>query len=245
MSERTTSFDRDVHKLHLPYLATVALLYMNPSSQHSPQILPQVYTTAISAASGITRIFRDLLARGYIRILGAIGTWYASVAIIALLQTQRIDRLAKHGREEIGTLKAALVHMSSLWPTAAIFLQGFERLKVFERLDREEMGSTDHSNNREQSAQQSDSTDPVDSYPSTFSSLPDENWMHGIYWSNYFPFVTERTSGLLFEIFSQEHEILLGDTFWNHDSTVTLQNLFGPSDNLFATPLLHDAALSF
>ena len=134
--------------------------------------------------------------------------------------------------------------MSSLWPTAAIFLRGFERLKAFERLEEAELRSTDYSNNEEQSARQWGPADSVSHDASTSTPLPDENWMHGISWHSYFPFVTEKTSGLLSEILSQEHEILLESTFWDDDPTVTLQDLFETADNMFLDPLLSETALS-
>ena len=244
-SERTRTYDRDVHKLHLPYLTTVTLLHMNPSSQHSTQALPQVHTTAISSAACIARIFRDLLARGHIHFLGAIASWYAGVAIIALLPTQRIDRLAKHGREEIGTLKAALVYMSSLWPTATILLRGFERLRAFDKLDGEGLRPSAGLNAEGHSAQQRAQSDPVPPDASTCSPLPDENWIHGIDWHSYFPFVTEQTSGLLSEILTQEHETFLDSTFWDDDMAAALQDLFDTANPTFAGPLLSETAISF
>ena len=116
-SNRTRSFDRDIHKLHLPYLTTITILHMHHRSQHPRQPLPEVYTTAISSASCVARIFKDILARGHIRFLGAIATWYVGVALVALLHTQQIGCLAKNGADDIGTLRTALNELASLWPT--------------------------------------------------------------------------------------------------------------------------------
>lgn len=225
-SRRTRTFDRDIHNLHLPYLATVALLHMNPSSPQSSGALPQVYTTAISAASCISRIFRDLLARGHIRFLGAIGSWYASVAIIALLPTQRIESLAKHGREEMATLKRALVHMSTLWPTASMFLRGFDRVHAFDDLDDGVVGSHSRRSTEGTRGMQHAQGDHPSPCASTSSPLPDENWMHGIDWRSYFPFITEDTSDLLSGVLAGEGEIFLGSSFWDTHQSLAFQDFF-------------------
>jgi len=243
-SERTRILDRNVHKLHLPYLTTVALLHMNPASQQTPQALPQVYQAAISSASCIARILKDLLARGEIRILGAIASWYTSVAIIALLPTLRSERLADHGRKEIRTLKATLVHMSHLWPTAAIFLRGFERLRAFEQLEGEAL-RTSADDNDGHGGQQRTRPAHYHSGPSTSDPLPDEDWIHGIDWHSYFPFVTEKTSGLLSELLGQENEFIMGDDFWDDCPAVTLQDLLDTADTTFPSLLQSDTAFSF
>ncbi len=217
-SDRTTAFDRDVHKLHLPYLTTITILHMNRPSQHPQQPLPEVYTTAISSASCVARIFRDFLARGHLRFLGAIATWYCGVAIVALLHTQRIERLAKRGAEDIRILRATLNELATLWPTAAIFVRGFQRLNAFENLG--VVLQTDNRASQEQDV----------SGQQTSPALSDLNWMHGIDWKSYFPFMTTQTSALA-SILLEEHQAeFLGDISWLDDPTVQLQNMFDLSD---------------
>lgn len=227
-SNRTRSFDRDVHKLHLPYLTTITILHMHHRSQHPQQPLPEVYTTAISSASCVARIFKDILARGHIRFLGAIATWYVGVALVALLHTQQIDCLAKNGAADIGILRTALNELASLWPTAAIFVRGFERLKAFDKLY--EVVAQSQSS-LDPHAQQVQDASGVGTSTSTMA-LSDLNWMHGIDWRSYFPFMTAQTSGLLEDLLNLEHQTqdILGDISWLDDPTIQLQNMFDPSD---------------
>ena len=241
-SDRTRAFDRDVHKLHLPYLTTIIILHMNRSTQHPQQPLPEVYTTAISSASCIARIFKDCLARGQIRFLGAIATWYVGVAIVALLHTQQIERLAKRGAEDIRILRTALNELATLWPTAAIFVRGFERLKAFANLaDSTRQGQ----GNDGRPSQQEPNFSRVDGSTSSLT-LSDLNWMHGIDWQSYFPFMTVQTSSLLAEILAaeQQTENFLGDISWLDDPTVQLQNMFDPSD-VFPNNSFMENLLSF
>ena len=227
-SNRTRSFDRDIHKLHLPYLTTITILHMHHRSQHPQQPLPEVYTTAISSASCVARIFKDILARGHVRFLGAIATWYVGVALVALLHTQQIGCLAKNGAEDIGTLRTALNELASLWPTAAIFVRGFERMKAFDKLH-EVVAQSQSSLNP--NAQEVRDASAIGDSTSTMA-LSDLNWMHGIDWRSYFPFMTAQTSGLLADMLNLEHqtENFLGDISWLDDPTVQLHNMFDPSD---------------
>lgn len=64
-TRRTVSFDRDVHRLYITYLANVTLVHLTKSSQ----LFPRASTAAIVAASCLARIFEDLLTRGSIRFL--------------------------------------------------------------------------------------------------------------------------------------------------------------------------------
>ncbi len=227
-SDRTRSFDRDVHKLHLPYLTTITILHMHARSQHTQQPLPEVYTTAISSASCVARIFKDILARGHIRFLGAIATWFVGVALVALLHTQQIERLAKSGAEDIRILRTALNELATLWPTATIFVRGFDRLKAFENLN--DAGSQGQPNDS-RNWQQLQALTGMDNATPTVA-LSDMNWMHGIDWHSYFPFMTAQTSPLLSEVLVLEHqaEDFLGDISWLDAPTVQLQNMFDPSD---------------
>ena len=218
------AFDRDVHKLHLPYLTTITILHMQQPSQHQQQLLPEVYTTAISSASCVARIFKDFLARGHLRFLGAIATWYCGVAIVALLHTQRIERLAKSGAEDIRILRATLNELASLWPSAAIFVRGFERLKAFESL-----GVVHHAD--DQGARGADISGEACS-----PALSDLNWMHGIDWQSYFPFMTAETSTLARILLAEHHTEFLagfsGEFPWLDDPTLQLQNMFDLADEL-------------
>jgi len=219
-SVRIRHFDRDVFKLHLPYLTTITILHMKWSSRHSSQPLPEAYITAVLASSCVARIFKEFLARGHIRFLGAISCWYVAVAIVALLHTQRIESLAENGAADIRILRLALEEVADLWPTAAIFVKGFKRLQVFEKLGAERANSLLNTQR------------PNLSETSASPTLADFNWLHGIDCQSYFPSVTTQTSKLAGTLLAEHQAELWGDTSWLSDPTVQLQNLFDPS-NLF------------
>lgn len=126
--ERTTSFNRDVHQLHLPYLSVIIVLHLSHSSH---AIFPGVFIAAILAASCTARIFRDFMARGRIRYLAPISCWYCSIALLPLLHARQVDSLASSVDEDIHILVTALEDLNAMWPTARSFLQGFERLRKF------------------------------------------------------------------------------------------------------------------
>ncbi|KAK5022308.1 hypothetical protein LTS07_010184 [Exophiala sideris] len=234
MSDRSRQFDRDVLKLHLPYLTTVTILHLNWSYQHPSQPWPEAYTAAVLSASCVTRIFKNLLARGKIRFLGAIACWYVSTAIVALLHTQRIETLAGPGANDIRVLRLALNELANLWPTTAIFVKGFDRLGAFEQLanapgggdGRQQQGSQQQGENPPRMAQMQQVpqvqqsgvqriTPPVgvhlpsnDNPPLPSSSMVDVHlqWPHGIEWQSYFPHVTTRTCGLAEVLLSEQHQ---------------------------------------
>ena len=223
-SHRVRRYNRDAFKLHLPYLTTITVLHLNRSSQQSPQSLPEAYTTAVLSASCVACVIKDLFARGDVRFLGAIACWYVGVAIIALSQTQRIERLAESGAEDIRALKVALYELASLWPSAAVFVRGFERMKVFDNLG----GAGSGHDRRHMTVRES----PLQE---TSSTLSDVNWMHGIDWQSYFPNVTTQMSGLAAILLTEHQNELWGDISWLEDPTVQLQNLYHSTD-MFSFP---------
>ncbi|KAK5943972.1 hypothetical protein PMZ80_003253 [Knufia obscura] len=222
---------------------------MSPSAQHPhrQQPLPQVYTPAITAASCVARIFKDLLARGDIRFLGAIATWYVGVAIVALLSTQRTDHLIKKSVEDIRTLRLALNELASLWPTANIFIRGFERMKAFDGLDSITRTSDPNGDNdaRGSNCDAQAANIPANAGGECIVSpaLSDLQWMGGINWRSYFPFVTEHTSVLVAEILATENQMdtFLADDFWYNDPSLALQDIFNSANawdpSLFEEPL--------
>jgi hypothetical protein len=217
MSGRGRTFDRDVLALHLPYLTTVTILHLNWSSQHPSQPWPEAYRAAVLSASCVTRIFKDFLARGDLRFLGAISSWYVAVAIVALLYTQRVEDLAESGAEDIRVLKLALSELARLWPTTEIFVKGFDRLKAFENL---RSGKPDI----ESAASTTD-------HPTTSSPLSDVDWFHGIDWRSYFPQVTGQISGLAAILLAEQPTGgMWEDMSWLADPAMHFQNLFDTSD---------------
>lgn len=246
MSDRIRSFDRDALKLHLPYLTTITLLHINFTSQHPQQPFPEAHTAAVLAASCVARIFRDLLARSQIRFLGANACWHVGVAIVALLHTQRIERLASSGAEDIRILRLALNELASLWPSTAIFVQGFERLRVFEnlggssnnnggegRMEGMESNGTRSAYARTAAQGESSAAGPPPSPPPQFEPLSDPDRSHGIDFQSFFPFITERTDGLTGILLAEHHQAeWWEDVSWLVDPTMQLQSWFDPSDAL-------------
>jgi len=192
----TTTFNCDVHQLHLPYLATIAVLYLKRSSQSLPQASP----AAIFAASCVARVLKDVLARARTRSLMAITCWYSAVAFIALLRASWIESLSKHANEDLDILTLNINQLRNMWPTANVFYQGFLRLRA--------------SNSRDSSprpGQQDVSTyagrDPISEMNANLSvpvmpqaGTADVDHLNmeseSIDWTEYFPFATSETSGI-------------------------------------------------
>lgn len=175
--ERSSHFDRNVHHLHLPYLATLAVMHMNRSKQDSSHMLPDAYTAAMLAASCIARVLKHCLARGEFRFLGSISSWYVGVAILALLHTQRIKRLSSAGADDIRVLRVALDKIASVWPAGAVYVRGFQRLRLFDN----PVG---------------DVFTPPDGLRATGGDPEEMSGSSGIAPTSYFPFVTPETSKL-------------------------------------------------
>lgn len=219
-SNITREFDRNVHKLHLPYLTTITTLHINFSSQRPSPPLPEAYPAAILSASCVARIFKDLMARDQLRFLGAIACWHVAVAIVALLHTQRLERLAESGAEDLRILRLALNELAKLWPSTHLFVRGFERLRVFETLGRADPRDSEWLNSQPPEMIE-DADSPVLSHP---SQIP------GVDWQSYFPYVTTQTSGVA-GILLAEHQTELSESLsWLEDPTLDLQHFFDPSD---------------
>ncbi|RBR26110.1 uncharacterized protein FIESC28_01138 [Fusarium coffeatum] len=128
-SNRTESFDRDVHQLHLPYLTAIIIMHLQRTTPDLPQALPP----AILAASCIARVLRDILSRGNARFLMAITCWYCGTAFIALLQASRIKQFSQEAEEGLDILDQAVGQLQHMWASANVIRQGFERLRAMPR----------------------------------------------------------------------------------------------------------------
>lgn len=201
-ADRTTSFNRDIHQLHLPYLAVIIILHLKRSSQP----LPQAYPPAILAASCVARILKDTLARSGTRFLMAITGWYCGTAFIALLQACRIDGLAKAAHEDLDILALAAKQLGTMWPTANVFSEGFQRLRASATdLDAPISGTA------ATSAAVTALQRPLES---TEIGAGGMNIVNGIDWVEYFPFATMQTSGVAERLLApQTVEMFLDDAF--------------------------------
>jgi Fungal specific transcription factor domain/Fungal Zn(2)-Cys(6) binuclear cluster domain len=199
----TTNFNRDVHQLHLPYLAVIIILHLSPS----PQPLPRAYAAAVMAASCVARIFKDYLARGGIRFLMPVSGWICGIATLALLRASRLEQLTQHAEEDIKILVIALKELRVSYPVADMFLQGFERL-------RNESASV---------------VDDDDFY--TNSSDPTARISNGVDWLQYFPYMTTQTSGLAGVLLAEHNDgPFLGEA-WLGSMPLQLEDVFGSFEN--------------
>lgn len=123
-SHRSVGYNRDVHDLHLGYLTTITLLFLDKSDES----IPTAQIPAIAAASCIARIFKDFLARGSVRFLLTQATWSIALAILALIHARRIEGLTHHAEEDILVLRTALVQLVPLSYPGKMFSQGIERI---------------------------------------------------------------------------------------------------------------------
>ncbi|KAJ5431376.1 hypothetical protein N7445_009108 [Penicillium cf. griseofulvum] len=211
-SDRTTHFNRDIHQLHIPYLAVIIIIHLQRSSPSQP--LPQAYPPAILAATCMARIMKDILSRGGTRFLMAITGWYCGTAFIALLQALRIEGLAKSANEDLDILTLAVDQLRIMWPTAAVFHSGFGRLRPSatapdfdsQRAPGPELGMGDGT---------------------VYMEMAD-----GIDWTAYFPFATTETSGIAGRLLVPHTEELFFDDDAFADAMLQFQDLFEPCDTL-------------
>lgn len=202
-TNRTTNFNRDVHQLHLPYLAVIIILHLSPSSQP----LPRAYVPAVMAASCIARIFKDYLARGSIRFLMSVSGWICGIATLALLRASRREQLTRHAEEDIKVLVIALKELRVPYPVADVFLQGFERLRA-----------------------ESASTDDDDDFYTDIND-PNTTTSNSVGWTRYFPYVTAQTSGLADVLLTRHNDSPFLDEAWLGLMPLQLQEPFGLYEN--------------
>ncbi|KAL2785997.1 fungal-specific transcription factor domain-containing protein [Aspergillus keveii] len=222
-ADRTTSFNRDVHQLHLPYLAVIIMLHLKqPYLPHHPE----AYPPAILAASCVARIFRDTLARGGTRFLMAITGWYCGMAFIALLQACRVDGLAAAANEDLDILTLAVDQLRTMWPTAEIFHAGFQRLRP-SAAGAEALLSLSNSDPAQAGpAHAVTGADPGnDPGPATVPDSVVNNPLEGINWMEYFPFATAQTSGVAERLLVPHTDEIFFEDF--PENMVQFQDLFG------------------
>ncbi|KAL2849901.1 fungal-specific transcription factor domain-containing protein [Aspergillus pseudoustus] len=229
-ADRTTNFNRDVHQMHLPYLAVIIMLHLKqPYQPHHPE----AYPPAILAASCVARIFRDTLARGGTRFLMAITGWYCGMAFIALLQACRVDGLAAAANEDLDILTLAVDQLRTMWPTAEIFHAGFQRLRP-SAAGAEALLSLSNSEPNAQAgpaATVSGVEEPTGTGAgaTTGASVVEtsvaSNPLEGINWMEYFPFATAQTSGVAERLLVPHTDEIFFEDF--PETMVQFQDLFG------------------
>lgn len=231
-ASRTTSFDRDVHQLHLFYLTTIIILHLKRSGGQLPQALPP----AILAASCTARILRDILARGNTRFLMAITCWHVGTAFIALLQARQIQHLSAYANDDIEILNHAIKQLQQMWASANIIGQGIDRLRVPETAPGESAQPSNTTSERLRTSLGSGISNDIDPADDDFD------------WMRFFPFVTKSTNGIAESLISGKEQGTATRGFPSpnneifHDTLLAqYQDLFDPfTDYALAFP---DAAL--
>lgn len=214
-SRRTEDFNRDVHQLHLPYLAVVIILHLKKSSQP----LPQAYPPAILAATCMARIFRDILARGRATYLMAITCWYTGTAFMALQQACRVEEFSACANEDLNILVIMIDQLRAMWPTADIFHRGFQRL----RSGRPQQMASDETAHEPPRPPRSDTGNSAEGYDGG-----------GIEWTSYFPFASTQTSNFAAKLLAPDpvlDDLLAQDMFPDGVVDLDFGHFFEPFDN--------------
>ncbi|KAK5202999.1 hypothetical protein LTR96_011112 [Exophiala xenobiotica] len=195
-TSHTLKYDRDVHQLHLSYLAIVVVLHITRPLRSLSA--PKALTPAMVAASCIARILKDVLIRSEIRCLMPITCWYSGMAFPALLQGSRTEHLRDDANADLRIITAAIKRLKDIWGTANVYDKGFEKLRTLDKsVNMEDFPNCHMMNER--------SVRPMNSEESTMGN--------GIDWLEYFPFVTAETSPLVAKLLDQQD---VDDFQWEH-----------------------------
>ncbi|OQD98648.1 hypothetical protein PENVUL_c069G05396 [Penicillium vulpinum] len=194
-SRHTPSFDRDVHQLHLPYLAVIIVLHLTRPSQS----LPQAMRPATLAGSCIARILKDFLIRSEMRSLQPITCWYVNMGFMALLQASRSEGLKDGATADLDILGLSIMELKKMWATAGIFEQTFERLRSNDKSLKSGDLPNRHAGNEK--------------FARALGS-EDEDLHSDIDWVDYFPFVSSQTSVVAEKLLVQQKQHT-GFIFWD------------------------------
>lgn len=179
-------FARDIHFLHLPYLTTIAITYLNSTNQD----VPEISVAAVMAAACITRIVRDVLLRGCADALPEDSSWYITIAIIALMHVRPVLSLRSHAIADIHVLRTALKIMSDRWSSAKILAAGLDKIKEDHTVPTAAQESIERMGL--ESGESSAAT-----FVAKAQSLQDLGANDGVSWTDFFTFATVQTSPLV------------------------------------------------
>lgn len=180
----TVTFRKDVHLLHLPYLTTIALVYLNTTGQDYPEIS----IAAVLAATCTARIIRDFLLHGAVRALPEDTGWSIAIAVTALMHVCLIPAFDTHARTDIRTLLTALEHMSATWTSSNIMLIGLRRLIATSH------HKTSQGQHRGTAPRPTSSTSHAPSFVPGANGVEDLAVNDGFQWAEFFPFASAATS---------------------------------------------------
>lgn len=220
-TDRTTFFDRDVHRLYVSYLTIIILLHLNKSSA----VLPRASKAAVVAASCIARLFGDFLARGSVRAMTGDVGWEIAVAILALMHAYRVDNLRPHVEADLHILRSALREMAVFWPSSRMFKSAFDKLMASDHF------STNRIHILVNGAEGSNSIATAQGAPAAASDEALDPIVEADEWISYFPFVSKETSPLINEIMAQDLGVSLPNLQWPMDIDATLQQILSWPDD--------------
>ncbi|KAJ5808356.1 hypothetical protein N7474_009625, partial [Penicillium riverlandense] len=111
-ARRLNPYNMCTRSLYIPYFVTVLILYRS--------VTPHEISTAIAAvaSSFICGIFEEFLARDECRFLAAGFKFYAFAAGVAQLNARSYVSLQSDIRQEVETVKNALMAHAERWPSA-------------------------------------------------------------------------------------------------------------------------------
>lgn len=154
-----------------------------------------------------------------------ITCWYCGMAFIALLQARVTQDLQQPADADLDILALAVKQLKTMWGTANVFDQGFERLRATAK-----------------SSQTDDFLARLTEHDVTGPHLQSDET--GIDWLDYFPFVTAQTSPIAdkllaeqsmqffpFDNFCDSSLLHFQDVFDGFDNWTDPTNLFGDLQN--------------
>lgn len=229
-NSRTSSFDKDVHQLHLPYLTTVIILHLKRVENPLPQALPP----AILAASCIARILRDILARGNFRFLMAITCWYTGTAFIPLLQASQFPHMAKEANECLDILECMAEQLKTMWASANVIRMGFQRLRhtTGHPLDRNNTLHNVHTSGQTDQPVEASKPHSLPGNPVNISNNTEKR-VEDLDWTVLFPFVTRQTSGIADSLLSGREHGAITRAFPSPEHALFHEALMTQFDDLF------------
>lgn len=139
------------------------------------------------------------------------------MGFIALLQASQTEHLKLGADADLDILALAVKQLKSMWATANVFEQGFERLR---RKDRPTLATVEGPN----------LTDPTADRGND-SHLKEVDMHYGIDWMDYFPFVTTQTSVVANQILAQQSANLFSFDNFGDTSLSHFQDLFEGLDS--------------
>lgn len=146
----------------------------------------------------------------------AITCWYSGMAFIALLQASRNQSLKLGAETDLDVLDLAVKQLKTMWATANMIENGFERLRASTNPQR---NATDADGNSNGEVGRDGSTE--------LPTSTDEAVMHDdIDWMEYFPFVTADTSAVAERILAQQSVDLFPFDDFGDTSMLQFQDLF-------------------